>query len=172
MDGAACEHGEGLKRQRQLAGRAGDETGPSRSTVDANRPYAAIYARRELLTGRALQSMRTFYRSLDDLEAAGLINRPPQKRHGDAGLFGRAYLHLTTNCSDWSRRPPRPLNPPTRPQLPKSHATKIRFRWTIGLPGWQTALYIRIFTLLLKRDNRASSLPTSSVCGPWVFMTS
>ncbi len=64
-------------------------------TVDANRPYAAIFARRELLTGRAMQSMRTFYRSLDDLEAAGLIERAPQKRFGAAGLFGRAYLHLT-----------------------------------------------------------------------------
>ncbi|WP_293041991.1 Replication protein O [Paraburkholderia sp.] len=64
-------------------------------TVDADRPYAAIFARRDLLTGRALQSMRTFYRSLDDLESAGLIHRPPQKRHGEVGLFGRAYLHLT-----------------------------------------------------------------------------
>src|SRR5476651_1589367 len=64
-------------------------------TVDAHRPYAAIFARRELLTGRAMQSMRTFYRSLDDLEAAGLIERVPQKRFGTAGLFGRAYLHLT-----------------------------------------------------------------------------
>jgi hypothetical protein len=64
-------------------------------TVDANRPYAAIFARRELLTGRAMQSMRTFYRSLDDLEANGLIERVPQKRFGTAGLFGRAYLHLT-----------------------------------------------------------------------------
>ncbi|MGF6971693.1 hypothetical protein QFZ94_000120 [Paraburkholderia sp. JPY465] len=64
-------------------------------TVDAHRPYAAIYARRELLTGRAMQSMRTFYRSLDDLETAGLIVRPPQRRYGEAGLFGRAYLHLT-----------------------------------------------------------------------------
>jgi hypothetical protein len=43
-------------------------------TVDAQRPYAAIFARRELPTGRAMQSMRTFYR--DDLEAAGLIARP------------------------------------------------------------------------------------------------
>jgi hypothetical protein len=64
-------------------------------TVDAARPYAAIFARRDLLTGRALQSMRTFYRSLDDLETAGFITRPPQTRYGAAGLFGRAYLHLT-----------------------------------------------------------------------------
>jgi hypothetical protein len=64
-------------------------------TVDADAPYAAVFARRELLTGRAMQSMRTFYRSLDDLEAAGLITRPPQRRYTHAGLFGRAYLHLT-----------------------------------------------------------------------------
>ncbi|CAE6846863.1 Replication protein O [Paraburkholderia aspalathi] len=68
-------------------------------TVDADRPYAAIFARRELLTGRAMQSMRTFYRSLDDLEAAGLITRAPQKRYGSAGLFGRAYLHLTEKAA-------------------------------------------------------------------------
>jgi hypothetical protein len=68
-------------------------------TVDAGRPYAAIFARRELLTGRALQSMRTFYRSLDDLETAGLITRPPQTRYGAAGLFGRAYLHLTSKAA-------------------------------------------------------------------------
>jgi hypothetical protein len=68
-------------------------------TVDADRPYAAIFARRELLTGRAMQSMRTFYRSLDDLEAAALITRAPQKRHGGAGLFGRAYLHLTERAA-------------------------------------------------------------------------
>ncbi|WP_232519319.1 replication protein O [Caballeronia insecticola] len=69
-------------------------------TVDAARPYAAIFARRELLTGRAMQSMRTFYRSLDDLEKAGFITRPPQKRYGDAGLFGRAYLHLTSKSAE------------------------------------------------------------------------
>ncbi|CCD38559.1 Replication protein RepA [Candidatus Paraburkholderia kirkii UZHbot1] len=44
-------------------------------TVVSTRPYAAIYSRRELLTGRAMQSMRTFYRSLDDLEAAGINGR-------------------------------------------------------------------------------------------------
>ncbi|MCE4548086.1 MULTISPECIES: Replication protein O [unclassified Caballeronia] len=67
-------------------------------TVDAAKPFAAIFARRELLTGRALQSMRTFYRSLDDLEAAGLIDRRPQARYVEAGLFGRAYLHLTEHA--------------------------------------------------------------------------
>ncbi|WP_250474734.1 replication protein O [Caballeronia sp. GAFFF1] len=69
-------------------------------TVDANRPFAAIFARRELLTGRALQSMRTFYRSLEDLEVAGFITRPPQTRYGSAGLFGRAYLYLTAKAAD------------------------------------------------------------------------
>ncbi len=68
-------------------------------TVDAERPYAAIFARRELLTGRALQSMRTFYRGLDDLESAALIHRPPQRRLGEVGLFGRAYLHLTPKAA-------------------------------------------------------------------------
>jgi hypothetical protein len=68
-------------------------------TVDAARPYAPIFARRELLTGRAHQSMRTFYRGLDDLESAGFITRPPQTRYGQAGLFGRAYLHLTPKAA-------------------------------------------------------------------------
>lgn len=68
-------------------------------TVDADRPYAAIFARRELLTGRAMQSMRTFYRALDDLETVGLIVRAPQKRYGEAGLFGRAYLHLSEKAA-------------------------------------------------------------------------
>ncbi|SAK82152.1 hypothetical protein AWB78_03992 [Caballeronia calidae] len=68
-------------------------------TVDAAKPFAAIFARRELLTGRALQSMRTFYRSLDDLETAGLIDRRPQSRYVEAGLFGRAYLHLTEHAA-------------------------------------------------------------------------
>lgn len=68
-------------------------------TVDASRPYAPIFARRELLTGRAQQSMRTFYRSMDDLESAGFITRPPQTRYGAAGLFGRAYIHLTAKAA-------------------------------------------------------------------------
>ncbi|MBC8641975.1 Replication protein O [Caballeronia sp. EK] len=68
-------------------------------TVDAAKPFGAIFARRELLTGRALQSMRTFYRSLDDLEVAGLIERRPQVRYVEAGLFGRAYLHLTEHAA-------------------------------------------------------------------------
>ncbi|MFL9935338.1 Replication protein O [Paraburkholderia sp. RL18-103-BIB-C] len=68
-------------------------------TVDAAKPFGAIFARRELLTGRAMQSMRTFYRSLDDLEAAGLIERRPQSRYVEAGLFGRSYLHLTAHAA-------------------------------------------------------------------------
>lgn len=68
-------------------------------TVDAAKPFAAIFARRELLTGRALQSMRTFYRSLDDLESAGLIDRRAQSRYVEAGLFGRAYIHLTERAA-------------------------------------------------------------------------
>ncbi|GJH30377.1 Replication protein O [Caballeronia novacaledonica] len=69
-------------------------------TVDAAKPFAAIFARRELLTGRALQSMRTFYRSLDDLESAGLIDRRAQSRYVEAGLFGRAYIHLTERAAE------------------------------------------------------------------------
>src|ERR1700676_754019 len=68
-------------------------------TVDSDRPYAAIFARRQLLTGQSMQSMRTFYRSLDDLEAAGFIERRPQSRYVEAGLFGRAYLHLTERAA-------------------------------------------------------------------------
>ncbi|GAB5101380.1 Replication protein O [Caballeronia sp. HLA56] len=69
-------------------------------TVDQAKPFAAIFARRELLKGRAMQSMRTFYRSLDDLEKAGLINRRAQSRYVEAGLFGRAYIHLTQNAAE------------------------------------------------------------------------
>ena len=68
-------------------------------TVDASNPYGHIFARRELLTERAMQSERTFYRSLQDLEAAGLIERPQQRRYVQAGLFGRAYLHLTERAA-------------------------------------------------------------------------
>ncbi|CAE6863710.1 hypothetical protein R75465_07813 [Paraburkholderia aspalathi] len=68
-------------------------------TVDASNPYGHIYARRELLTERSMQSERTFYRSLDDLETAGLIARPPQRRYVQAGRFGRAYLHLTERAA-------------------------------------------------------------------------
>lgn len=68
-------------------------------TVDAGKPYGEIFARRTLLTERAMQSERTFYRSLADLEHAGLIERPPQRRYVEAGLFGRAYLHLTPKAT-------------------------------------------------------------------------
>jgi hypothetical protein len=46
-----------------------------------------------------MQSMRTFYRSLEDLEVAGLVTRSPQRRHGSEGRFGRAYLHLTEKAT-------------------------------------------------------------------------
>ncbi|WP_157123147.1 hypothetical protein [Pandoraea oxalativorans] len=68
-------------------------------TVDAKKPYGEIYARRELLSQRAMQSERTFYRSLTDLEAAGLIERPTQRRYISHGLFGRAYLHLSARAA-------------------------------------------------------------------------
>lgn len=68
-------------------------------TVNAARPYGEIFARRTLLSERAMQSERTFYRSLADLENAGLIERPPQRRYVEAGLFGRAYLHLTPKAT-------------------------------------------------------------------------
>src|SRR5471030_2856704 len=99
-------------------------------TVDANRPYAAIFARRELLTGRAMQSMRTFYRSLDDLEAAGLIERVPQKRFGTAGLFGRAYLHLTEKSAivlgymSQSSETQAPETQSSTPQLPAAQSAQ------------------------------------------------
>jgi len=68
-------------------------------TVDAAHPFGAIYARREVLTGRAMQSMRTFYRSLDDLEDANLIERRPQSRYVEIGKFGRSHLHLTPRAA-------------------------------------------------------------------------
>jgi len=68
-------------------------------TVDARRPFAAIFARRELLTGRAIQSPRTFYRSLNDLEAAGMVTRAAQMRYGQRGQFGRTYIHLTARAA-------------------------------------------------------------------------
>jgi DNA-binding transcriptional ArsR family regulator len=86
-------------RTEQLSTRARAVLAALARTVDASKPYAAIYARRELLTGRAMLSMRTLYRSLDDLENAGLIERRPQSRYVEAGLFGRAYLHLTERAA-------------------------------------------------------------------------
>ncbi len=64
-------------------------------TVNAADPYAAIFARRELLAARGMQSERTLYRALDDLEAAGLICRAPQRRYVETGVFGRALVYLT-----------------------------------------------------------------------------
>ncbi|WP_323123194.1 Replication protein O [Burkholderia alba] len=79
----------------ELPGRARTLLAALARTVDQNAPFAAIYARRELLTGRALQSVRSFYRSLVDLEAAGLIVRTTQTRYVEVGKFGRTYIHLT-----------------------------------------------------------------------------
>lgn len=64
-------------------------------TVNAADPYAAIFARRELLAARGMQSERTLYRALDDLEAAGLIRRAAQRRYVETGVFGRALVYLT-----------------------------------------------------------------------------
>jgi hypothetical protein len=44
----------------------------------------------------------------------------------------------------------------------------MRERWLSRLPRWQTELYIRIFSLLLKRDNRASSPATSNAFAPGI----
>lgn len=71
-------------------------------TVDAGRPYGAIFARRELLHDRSLLSRRTLYRALADLEAAGMIRRAGQLRitsEGYEGQFGRTYLHLTSHAA-------------------------------------------------------------------------
>jgi hypothetical protein len=144
-------------------------------TIDAGRPYAAIFARRELLTCRAMQSIRTFYRSLDDLETAGLIVRPPQRRYGEAGLFGRAYLHpspkrLPGYLASSSQRPPPLLTLNRRCTMKKS---RMPLPCRSGLPVWQTVLYIRINPQLhFKRDNQGNCQRTSSACGPWVFMHS
>jgi hypothetical protein len=86
-------------RTDQLPARARATLAALARTVDASKPFAAIYAKRELLTDRAMLSMRTFYRSLDDLENAGLIDRRPQSRYVEAGLFGRSYLHLTEQAA-------------------------------------------------------------------------
>ncbi|WP_155629598.1 Replication protein O [Burkholderia territorii] len=85
---------------QQLPARARAVLAALARTVDAKKPFSSIYAGRSLLTGRALQSMRTFYRALDDLESAGLIERPPQVRYVADGTFGRAYLHLTAAAAE------------------------------------------------------------------------
>src|SRR5690349_9040067 len=64
-------------------------------TVDAARPLASIYARRNLLAERAMLSTRTVERALNELEEASLIERDEQGRYGQGGLYGRAYLRLT-----------------------------------------------------------------------------
>ncbi|GAB2875591.1 hypothetical protein GCM10027093_08760 [Paraburkholderia jirisanensis] len=89
-------------------------------TVDAARPYAAIYARRELLMDRAMLSPRTFYRSLDDLESTGLITRTVQARYVEVGKFGRVHLHLTEHAATLlglveAVTPPSPTPTPAAP---------------------------------------------------------
>lgn len=85
---------------QQLPARARAVLAALARTVDAKKPFSSIYAGRSLLTGRALQSMRTFYRALGDLESAGLIERPQQVRYVADGTFGRAYLHLTAAAAE------------------------------------------------------------------------
>lgn len=85
---------------QQLPARARAALAALARTVDAKKPFSSIYAGRSLLTDRALQSMRTLYRALGDLEAAGLIERPQQIRYVASGTFGRAYLHLTTTAAE------------------------------------------------------------------------
>ncbi|TES65667.1 replication protein O [Burkholderia cepacia] len=64
-------------------------------TVDAAKPRASIYARRNLLAERAMLSTRTVERALNELEEANLIERDEQGRYGQGGLYGRVYLRLT-----------------------------------------------------------------------------
>lgn len=84
---------------QQIPARARAALAALARTVDAKKPFASIYAGRELLTGRALLSHRTFYRALNDLDQAGLVERLEQSRYVAVGKFGRAYLHLTTRAA-------------------------------------------------------------------------
>jgi hypothetical protein len=71
-------------------------------TVDASRPYAAIYASRTVLVDRALHSRRTLYRALADLQDADLIRRTGQLRiatEGYEGRFGRTHIHFTEKAA-------------------------------------------------------------------------
>jgi hypothetical protein len=86
-------------QMQQLPRRARAVLAALARTVDAARPFASIFARRELLMGRAMQSLRTLYRSLDDLEGAGLIERAPQSRYAEIGRFGRSNLQLTERAA-------------------------------------------------------------------------
>lgn len=140
-------------------------------TVDVGRPYAAIFARRELLTGRALQSMSTFYRSLDDLEISGLITRPPQTRYGAAGLFGRAYLHLTAKAAT-----PLELVEPATERVSavndKTDGTHATSALNSAHPFATVAngAIIKIYSLLIRRDNQDVFPLIFSACGFWVFV--
>lgn len=97
---------------QQLPARARAVLAALARTVDAKKPFSSIYAGRSLLTDRALQSMRTLYRALGDLEAAGLIERPQQVRYVADGTFGRAYLHLTATAAELLG-----LVPPAKPEV-------------------------------------------------------
>jgi len=63
-------------------------------TVDRKNPNGRIFIGRARLVERARQSTRTLYRSLHDLEQAGLIMRGEQGRDIE-NQFDRAYLYLT-----------------------------------------------------------------------------
>lgn len=63
-------------------------------TVDRKKPDGRIFIGRGRLVERARQSTRTLYRSLQDLEDAGLIVRGEQGRDAD-NQFDRAWLYLS-----------------------------------------------------------------------------
>ena len=63
-------------------------------TVDRKKPNSRIFIGRTRLVERARQSTRTLYRSLHDLEQAGLIVRGEQGRDTE-NQFDRAYLYLS-----------------------------------------------------------------------------
>ena len=151
--------------QRRLPARSRALLAALARTVDANRPYAAIFARRELLTGRAMQSMRTFYRSLDDLEAAGPHRAAaPETLRGGRPVWSRLPPSHRKSCRAPGSHRRRSLNVKARvcdsglQTAPKRrHSAVTIFPLTVRLPPWQTELYIRIFSLRIKRDNQARS---------------
>lgn len=63
-------------------------------TVDKKKPGGRIFIGRARLVERARQSTRTLYRSLQDLEQAGLIVRGEQGRDAE-NQFDRAWLYLS-----------------------------------------------------------------------------
>jgi hypothetical protein len=68
-------------------------------TVDCRKPLASIFARRGYLSNRAGLSARTWYRAEQDLVDAGLITVADQGRKSRGGLFGGAYIYLTTEAA-------------------------------------------------------------------------